>query len=744
MKICSVCGRCLDDPVDRCTEIDHGPVSITRSGHREMVPGYSLNRLLASGMDPDTYRARRIDCGRSCLITIVVTDDGSGAAFLHDAEIAATVFDPHIADLYEAGRLASGEYFTVTEDNEEQTLKDRLNAAGIPDLLSSIRIVGQVAEALHFLHLKGLTHGAVRPENILLTYEKGDLPTAKIRNIDVGGAVARNTLSNKFLIDTAIGSLKYFAPEQCFGERTTPRSDVYSLGIVFFEMLAGVPPFDSPKAATLMEMHRNHRPPEIAVDDFHLRMLVTHSLFESLQKQPSFRQASADLFARQMRHIEQLATHVSTPPPAMAMAMPATQPRPVSVTVSEIPSPRRNTSGSPAIDPQSFDRPAKSGSVGILKDENGTPEDDRSLAITAVEDHKILQCDSPGKTARPKEVLTSYESSGFSEIGLTSYEPEVAVPERSVLTEHRMRLKKWKRATDTHIAEPEVILGALRTDKPKGSAPIVSTEVFSMRPIVPLCSAEGTRKPKLIEWVQSDDDLPTLDEVRQVREGEGLMPDDISVFNDLDISPPFSEAVALSPGLGSLNGHVFLFETAQETLTRSDRAKSLLRSIRLVFPILIFGVALIALGVALFGGISSTENLNPVFDTADSVTTAPRSATPSTATTTKATSEEIIPGEKDLPNSFQEKTSKPDETVKNRPNRLSVRNRPIAQDQPVRSTVIDKRELTFPIGSTVVITYKRGNKEASLDGSLAGKRSSLGSDKTAGATRPRIVANPRQ
>ena len=90
------------------------------------------------------------------------------------------------------------------------------------------------------------------------------------------------------------------------------------MGIVLYEMLAGRPPFNAPTAAGLIEKHRNQRPPDIRIDNFDLRMLITHSLMESLSKRPEDRQSSANALARQLRHVVQLATHVSTPPPAGA------------------------------------------------------------------------------------------------------------------------------------------------------------------------------------------------------------------------------------------------------------------------------------------------------------------------------------------------------------------------------------------------------------------------------------------
>ena len=322
MKICSVCQRCFDDTVVACLDDDHPPLSEARKGHPQMVPGYTLEGRIAAGTNAATYRARRDDCGQSCLIQIVSADPQSGESFLRDAQLAASLFDAGFVYVYESGVLEGGEYYAVTEDAEARTLRQHLDSIGVPDLLMTIRIVEKTAEVLHAIHLKGLTHGAVRPDNVLLTYDGENQPQIRIDNIDLGGVIARNTLSNKFLIDNALGAIRYFAPEQCLGEPTTPRTDVYSLGVVFHELLTGEPPFDAPKAAALMGMHIDTRPPEIAVEDFELRMLVTHSLSESLQKQPDLRQPSANAFARQMRHMEQLATHVSTPPPAVEAAIP--------------------------------------------------------------------------------------------------------------------------------------------------------------------------------------------------------------------------------------------------------------------------------------------------------------------------------------------------------------------------------------------------------------------------------------
>jgi serine/threonine protein kinase len=328
MRVCSLCKRCYDDPVAFCTDESHPPLSETRDGSPEMIAGYRLHFLLESGAKSDTYRARQTESGQPCLIKILSADAQNSQQFLEEAKLAATFFHPNVVDVYEAGCLDSGEIFVVSEDPEGETLRDVLNNVGVPELLTSIQVVRQAAEALHALHLKGLLHRAVKPENIILTNDAENGLLVRIQNIDFGGDSEHSIVSNKFLIDSSIDSLKYFAPEQCLGETVSARTDVYSLGIVFYEMLAGVPPFDASKAAGLIEKHRSERPPEIKIDNFDLRMLVTHSLMESLIKRPERRQSSANAFARQLRHIEQLATHISTPPPAGVVPL---APRPVPI-----------------------------------------------------------------------------------------------------------------------------------------------------------------------------------------------------------------------------------------------------------------------------------------------------------------------------------------------------------------------------------------------------------------------------
>ncbi|MEO8041919.1 MAG: protein kinase, partial [Acidobacteriota bacterium] len=308
MRVCSVCQK-RHEEFEAC-------VGGTPS---DSIPGFYLGSLLFSGPAGDVHRAREVGSGRSCLIRIISTDEDCAREILREAELAARLFHPAIASVYDAGRLDDGRCFIVSEDIEGRTLREILDDVGIPDLLDTIEIVRQTAEALHSLHAAGLMHGALNPRNIVLS---GNVERALVRlhPHDLGRARQRSIIANRFVIDSELDALRYFAPEQCAGGETSAQSDGYSLGVVFYELLAGAPPFDASTAVGLIHQHKNLPPPEIKIGNFNLRMLVTHALTEALQKHPRLRQPSAGTFARQLRHIEQLATHSSTPPPACVVA----------------------------------------------------------------------------------------------------------------------------------------------------------------------------------------------------------------------------------------------------------------------------------------------------------------------------------------------------------------------------------------------------------------------------------------
>lgn len=476
MKVCSVCGRCYEDEVFSCTDESHPSPEESRRGNCELIAGYRLESLIESGSKGEVYRARRIDCGQLCRIKILPADTQNAKQFLFEAKLAAALFHPSTADIYEAGSLENGELFVVAEDTGCKTLRDLLNDVGAPQLLTSIQIVRQAAEALHALHLKGLTHRAVRPENIVVTTDTEQGLLVRMQDLDFGGVVEHSTVSNKFLIDSAIDSLRYFAPEQFSGEAVSMKTDIYSIGIVLYEMLAGEPPFDATKAAELIEKHRNQAPPEIKIDNFDLRMLVTHTLTESLHKRPETRQSSANAFARQLRHIEQLATHISTPPPAVVV--PSVPPRSAAAAA-----PMRSS----FIQPPAIEH----------------------------EPIAIIEVESDSSVAAFKEEIEAVRNSVDGVIATPDLLSKERVVEKKIVTRasrvSRLKILRKKLHSKTSPPPHEIPTTVAVVQVAAVPSELETTSAV-LRPA----------KPAKIEWDQPEDDIPSLADVMEVRAQEHI------------------------------------------------------------------------------------------------------------------------------------------------------------------------------------------------------------------------------
>lgn len=498
MRVCFECQCCYDDSEDYCTEEGHPVLSQIRDGSPDIAQGYRLDFLLDSGIKGESYLAHQTESGGSCLIRILSADVENSRQFLSNAELAAAFFHPGVVDVYEAGHLKTGEVFVVSENPHGDTLREMLDYQRVPDLLTTIQVIRQAAEALDALHSQGLTHGAVNPENIVLTTDAQNRLLVRLKDIDFGGVTGRSVMANKFLIDSALNLLKYFAPEQCSGSGPGKQADIYSLGIVLHEMLAGAPPFNASKAVGLIEQHRKQRPPEIRIDNFDLRMLLTHTLAEALQKQPELRQRSANAFARQMRHIEQLKTHAAIPPPAGV-----TRPEPA----------RSAAVFTSSTDPARFVAPPLSTSI---EEPEASRED---ITLPAVEMAELVS-DKSAELAHPiPEVIPTSPAKTLPVIDALQidepivYEPDeeetLATPRRSRMKSLTGKLSSLARALPKMRANRSGLIVGTAQQK-LAALRSTLTEISSIESELAKAAFDRAHKaPTRIEWETPEDDIPS-------------------------------------------------------------------------------------------------------------------------------------------------------------------------------------------------------------------------------------------
>src|SRR4051812_33260077 len=206
--------------------------------------------------------------------------------FRREAQAAANLNDPNIVAIYDWGQ-ESGTYFIVMEYVEGRSLRDLLRAEAPLDPNLTAEVGAEIASALAFAHRSGVVHRDVKPGNVLLT-RAGNV---KVTDFGIARAGASDALTQT---GSVMGTATYFSPEQAQGEPVDGRSDVYSLGVVLYEMSTGVAPFtgDSPVAVAYKHVREEATPPSQRNPD--VPSDLEHIIVTAMAKDPDLRYQTAD------------------------------------------------------------------------------------------------------------------------------------------------------------------------------------------------------------------------------------------------------------------------------------------------------------------------------------------------------------------------------------------------------------------------------------------------------------------
>jgi eukaryotic-like serine/threonine-protein kinase len=316
---------------------------------------YKIEDHIGSGGMADVYRARDLMLERTVAIKILREDLSSNSTFRErfrqEAKSAANLSHPSIVTIHDFG-LDGGKLFLVMEYIPGADLKSVQESRGSFSVEEALPLLIQACAGLGYAHRSGLIHCDVKPHNMIVT------PDSQLKITDFGIARALSTIHPTQQAEVVWGSPQYFSPEQASGLVLTPASDVYSLGVVMFEMLTGHLPFDAPTASELSLLHRTSAPPSPRRLNPQISPSLEEVILKVLSKEPSARYRTADQMGRVLMSFSHATSSLSTtttiPPQRPLTANPPPQhfgqisPTPWQSRDTHIPS--QNTSQSSPLD----------------------------------------------------------------------------------------------------------------------------------------------------------------------------------------------------------------------------------------------------------------------------------------------------------------------------------------------------------------------------------------------------------
>jgi serine/threonine protein kinase/Tol biopolymer transport system component len=270
---------------------------------------YRIDRELGAGGMATVYLAEDLKHDRKVAVKVLKPELAvaiGAERFLAEIKTTANLQHPHILALHDSGEV-SGTVFYVMPFVEGESLRDRLDREKQLPIDDALRIAGEVADALQYAHERGVIHRDIKPENILL--QRGHAVVA-----DFGIALAASKSGGSRMTETgmSLGTPTYMSPEQAMGAREVDaRTDIYSLGCVVYEMLAGEPPFVGPTAQSIVAKVMTESPRGLSAQRHTVPEHVDAAVRTALEKLAADRFATAAAFAFGLRDTSASPRHSS-------------------------------------------------------------------------------------------------------------------------------------------------------------------------------------------------------------------------------------------------------------------------------------------------------------------------------------------------------------------------------------------------------------------------------------------------
>ncbi len=279
---------------------------------------YQLEEKLGSGGMADVYLAHDVLLARRVAIKVLRKDYSDNEEFQKqfrkEAQSAANLSHPNIVTVHDFG-FADGLLYIVMEHIPGKDLKQLIRERGRFNIEQGIQLMIEACKGVGYAHRAGLVHCDIKPHNMLVSKDM------RLKVTDFGIARALESIKPGERHDVVWGSPLYFSPEQAAGESPTPASDVYSLGVVMYELLSGTPPFTASSADELARLHISGRPVPISEYVPDIPSTLEEIVMKVLSKEPAARYRTADQLGRVLQKFGAMPD--PPPQPAQPIASPA-------------------------------------------------------------------------------------------------------------------------------------------------------------------------------------------------------------------------------------------------------------------------------------------------------------------------------------------------------------------------------------------------------------------------------------
>jgi serine/threonine-protein kinase len=310
-KVCPKCGTRYDAGAAFCQK--DGAILHLSEEERDPRIGQTLldqfrieEKIGAGGMG-SVYRARQTTVGRDVAIKILHPDLASNAdavrRFQREARISTALDHANVVRVFLFGQLPDGSLYLVMELLRGRPLADLLRVEPRMPITRALHILGQVCDGVGEAHEQGIVHRDVKPENVMLVTKGRDPDYVKVLDFGIARILRHDEQTMATQAGLVFGTARYISPEGAAGEQTDARSDVYSLGVLGYQLLCGETPFDASTPVTLLMKHIHEPPPHLKSRPGGAQVpdAIADVIMRALSKNPDGRYVDAHELAEVLR-----------------------------------------------------------------------------------------------------------------------------------------------------------------------------------------------------------------------------------------------------------------------------------------------------------------------------------------------------------------------------------------------------------------------------------------------------------